>query len=82
MGITAIVLAEESLEMCLICSQETGEIPPQESHLAANWLGMLQLGFGAAWCFRCPGKRSPAMQSSLTSAAQLQVLGPPAHRQD
>lgn len=40
--------------MRLICTRETGEIPPQESHLPASWLGMLQLGFGAAWCFKVP----------------------------
>lgn len=34
------MFAEESLEAHRIHTQETGEIPPQESHSAANWPGM------------------------------------------
>lgn len=59
------MFAEESLETCLICAQETGEIPPQESDSAANWLGMLRPVFVTAWCFRCLGKYPPRLAEHL-----------------
>lgn len=59
------MFAEESLETRLICTQETGEIPPQESDSAANWLGMLRPVFVTACCFRCLGKHPLSLAEHL-----------------
>lgn len=63
------MFAEESLETRLVCTQETGEIPPQESDSAANWPGMLRPVFVTACCFRCLGKHPLSLQSISASAA-------------
>lgn len=59
------MFAEESLETRLVCTQETGEIPPQESDSAANWLGMLRPVFVTACCFRCLGKHPLSLAEHL-----------------